>query len=166
MKLLLLGPSGVGKSTIATGLGQTLGLEVLEIDDETERLNGGVWPESEDIIDDLFARIVKDFLKTDAKSILFVTSYLSTEEIVAFYAQGFVIIELQASLPELVNRKRQRGDALDNERITRNYGIYKGIIADPSVQSRLRLAVDTTQHLPTEVEQLIVATLNAGKGNS
>ena len=166
MKLLLLGPSGVGKSTIATSLGQTLGLEVLEIDDETERLNGGVWPESEEVIDRLFERTVKDFLKTDAESILFVTSYLSTEEIAAFYAQGFVMIELHASLPELVNRKRQRGDLLDSERSHRNYGIYKGIIADPSVQSMLRLAVDTTHRSPTEVEQLIIATLNAGQGDS
>ena len=166
MKLLLLGPSGVGKSTIANSLGQTLGLEVLEIDDETERLNGGVWPESKEVIDRLFARLVKDFLETDADSILFVTSWLSAEEIEAFYARGFQIIELHATLSELVNRKRQRGDSLDNERIYKNYGIYKGITGAPAVLSMLRLSIDTTQRSPTEVEQLIVATLNTGEGDS
>ena len=160
MKLVLLGPSGVGKSTIAASLGQILGLEVLEIDDEAERLNGG-WPESEDVIDDLFERIVKDFLKTDAKFVLFVTSYLLAKEIAAFYERGFVVIELHATLPELVKRKRQRGDALDNERIYRNYGSYKSITDDPSVRSMLRVSVDTTQRSPAEVEQLIVKTLNA-----
>ena len=139
---------------------------MLEIDDETERLNGGIWPESEEVIDELFARIVKNFLETEADSILFVTSYLLTEEITAFYEQGFVIIELHATLPELINRKRQRGDSLDNERIYRNYGIYKGITGAPSVQSMLRLSIDTTQRSPTEVEQLIVATMSAGKENS
>ena len=163
MKLLLLGLSGVGKSTVAPRLGQTLGLEVLEIDDETERLNGGIWPESEEVIDNLFARIVKDFLETDTDSILFVTSYLLTEEIAAFYKRGFVIIELHAALPELVKRKRQRGDALDSERIYRNYGIYKGITDNPSVQCMLRLSIDTTQRSSVEVKQLIVTALNASK---
>lgn len=160
MKVLLLGCSGVGKSTVAPHLGQVLGLEVLEIDDETERLNGGVWPESEEVIDDLFEHIVRDFLETDANSILFVTSYLTTKEIAAFYKQGFIIIELHATLPELLERKRQRDSSLDSERIYRNYGIYKGIVDDPSVQGMLRLSVDTTQRSPTEVGQLIVATLN------
>ncbi len=46
MKPLLLGLSGVGKSTVAP----RSGLEVFEIDDETQRLNGGIWPESEEVI--------------------------------------------------------------------------------------------------------------------
>ncbi len=153
----------MGKSTVAPRLGQALGLEVLELDDETQRLNGGVWPESEEVIDRLFARIVKDFLETDADSILFVTSYLTREEISAFYEQGFVIIELHTTLSELVRRKRQRDGSLDEARIRRNYGIYQGIVDDPAVQSVVRVSVDTTQRSSAEVEQLIVAALNASR---
>ncbi len=80
---------------------------------------------------------MKNFLETDADSILFVTSYLTREEITAFYGQGFVITELHAMLPELVKRKRRRDNSLDKERVYRNYGVYKGIIDHPSVQSKL-----------------------------
>ena len=159
MKLLLLGPSGVGKSTLANSLGQTLGLEVLEIDDETERLNGGIWPESEEVIDALFARIVKNFLETDADSILFVTSWLSVEEIEAFYARGFQIIELHAPLAELVKRKRQRGDSLEDGRIYKNHRAYKDIVSAAVAEGMVSLSLGTTQLLPEEVEQLIVKTL-------
>ncbi len=159
MKLVLLGLSGSGKSTVAPGLGRALGLELLEIDDETTRLNGGTWPKSEALIDALFERIVPRVLQMDA--VLFVTSWLDPEEITAFYEHGFAIVELHATFEELVNRKLGRGDALEDGRMDKNYPIYQDILRDATTQGLLHLSLETTGLSPAEVEQAIIAALDA-----
>ena len=75
MKVILLGRTGSGKSTIAPSLGEALGLTVLEADDETTRLNGGQWPEDEDVIDQFFAVTNRKVLPME--SVLYITSWLS-----------------------------------------------------------------------------------------
>ena len=157
MKVLLLGRSGAGKSTVAPNVGRAFGLTVLEVDDEATRLNGGVWPETEEVIDALFDRITPKVLTMDA--VLFVTSWLSVEEITAFYKRGFLIVELHATYGELVARKRQRGDSLDDGRFYKNYRTYQSITDDAARKNMFRLSLDTTELSPAEVERTILECL-------
>ncbi len=161
MKVLLLGRSGAGKSTVAPNLGRAFGLVVLEVDDEATKLNGGVWPETEAVIDALFDRITPSVLARD--HVLFVTSWLSAEEIAAFYERGFYIVELHATFGELVTRKRRRGDSLNDGRFYENYRTYRSITDDAASKNMFHLSLDTTGLSPAEVERTITEHLRGEK---
>ncbi len=157
--IVLLGRTGSGKSTIAPSLGEVLELSVLEVDDETTRLNGGRWPEDEDVIDHFFEITNRKVLTM--KSVLYVTSWLSRGEIKAFYQRGFKIIELRADFDELLRRKRKRGDAIDDEQFRTNYEGYLAIVNRADVQSMIALSVDTSNQSPEDTVKMIVAALAA-----
>lgn len=162
MKLVLLGRSGVGKSTVAVSLGQAFGLSVLEADDETTRLNGGVWPKKEETIDYYFELTNSRVL--EMRSVLYVTSWLEPEEIAAFHQKGFFIVELHADLPALISRKKQRGDSIDDKRFLTNYVRYQEIVDGAEVQRMLSLRIDTS-HLPTaKVKQRVATFLGTMNG--
>lgn len=157
--VVLLGRTGSGKSTIAPSLGEALGLSVLEADDETTRLNGGRWPEDEDVIDHFFEVTNRKVLTM--KSVLYVTSWLSRGEIEAFYQRGFKIVELRADFDELLRRKRSRGDAIDYEQFRTNYEGYFAIVNRADVQSMIVLSIDTSNQRPEDTVKIIVAALTA-----
>lgn len=160
MKVVLLGRTGSGKSTIAASLGEVLGLAVLEVDDETTLLNGGRWPEDEDVIDYFFAVTNRKVLAME--SVLYVTSWLSRDEIRAFYQQGFKIVELHAKFDELLKRKQRRGDAINYEQFRINYEGYLAIVNRADVKSMIALSINTSDLAPEETIRTIVKTLNAG----
>ena len=99
MEIVLLGRSGVGKSTVAASLGRTFGLSVLEADDEVMRLNGGVWPEEEETIDYYFELTNSRVL--EMKLVLYVTSWLEpsfrveTETKLMSYVYGMFVGNIQ-----------------------------------------------------------------------
>lgn len=159
MNVLLLGRSGAGKSTVAPEVGKVFGLEVLEVDDDATRLNGGVWPDDEEVIDALFEGITPSVLTMD--SVLLVTSWLSVEEIAAFYRRGFHIVELHAAFGELVARKQRRGDSLDDGRFYKNYSVYTSITDEAASKNLFHLPLDTTGRSPAEVEQIVIERLSA-----
>ena len=158
MKLVLLGRSGAGKSTVAASLGRTFSLSVLEADDEVMRLNGGVWPEEEETIDYYFELTNGRVLEMG--SVLYVTSWLEPEEITAFHQKAFSIIELHADLPTLISRKKQRGDSIDEKRFLTNYVRYQEIIDGAEVQHMLSLRIDTSHLPPARVEQNVAIFLS------
>lgn len=158
MKMVLLGRTGSGKSTIAASLGEALGLAVLEVDDETTSLNGGHWPEDEDVIDHFFDVTNRKVLTME--SVLYVTSWLSGDEIRAFYDQGFKIVELHATFAELLRRKQRRGDAINHEQFRINYEGYLAIVSRADIKSMIALSIDTLDLTPEETIRTIVKTLN------
>ena len=106
MKILLLGLSGSGKTTIAKEISSRFSLNLYEADDEVKRINGGVWPESDDVV-------TKGFEIANAKAliqddIIYVISWLSEEEINKFLKSNFIIFETHAEFDELVRRKIKR----------------------------------------------------------
>lgn len=162
VKLVLFGRTGVGKSTLAASLGRALSLRVLEADDEATRLNGGVWPEEEEIIDHYFELTNQQVLEMD--SVLYVTSWLEPETIEAFHQKGFLLIELFADFATLLSRKEQRGDMIDEKQFTINYQRHLEIINHPKVQRMLSLRLDTSHLSSVRVEQVVMAFLNTTNG--
>ncbi len=153
--MVLLGRTGSGKSTIAQSLGKALGLSVLEVDDETTRLNGGRWPEDEDVIDHFFEVTNRKVLAM--ASVLYATSWLPRDEIEAFYQQGFKIVELHADFGELLRRKRRRGDAINDEQFRENYEGYFAIVNRTDVRNMIALSIDTSNQRPEDTAKIIVA---------
>lgn len=54
MKVVLLGITGSGKSTTAQSVAGPLNLKVVEADNEVIRLNHGLWPDDEEVINKYF----------------------------------------------------------------------------------------------------------------
>lgn len=162
MKVVLFGRSGVGKSTLAPDIGKAFGLNVFEVDDETERLNGGVWPDDEEKIDYYFALIHPQALEMD--SVLYVTSWLEPEEVAGFHQRGFFIIVLDADFATLINRKKQRGDTIDEGRYLTNYMRCEEIFDVAEAQRMISLKLDTTHLSPRETEQAVTAFLSSVNG--
>lgn len=162
MKLVLFGRTGVGKSTLAASLGQTFGLDVLEADDEATRLNNGIWPDEEEAIDYYFELTNQQVLEMD--SVLYVTSWLEPDTIVAFRQKGFLLVELFADFDTLLSRKEQRGDTIDEKQFTTNYQRHLEIINHPQVQPVLSFRLDTSRLSPTRVEEIIEDFLNTTDG--
>lgn len=141
IKAVILGLTNSGKSSVAEVL-RTDGWPILEVDDVAQEKNGGIWPESEDVLEKLFKETNEEVTGMD--NVVFVTSFLEPEDLKRFVDQGFKIIELHASYDELLRRKIQRdGEPKDKlERFNRNYNNFQ-IIKD-QVKDTLSLSLDTT----------------------
>lgn len=159
-KVLILGVTGAGKSTIAGTVARELNLRPIEVDDEVIQLNGGIWPSDEGIIDDYMHRTNAEVLTRD--NVLFATSWLSKEDIQRFHQSGFVIVELHADQNELLRRKIKR-DNPDQEHIDRfhqNLPGYYEVVQDPAVQLLIGISIDTTNTDPGNVKQRVLDFLN------
>ena len=143
-KLLLLGITGSGKSTISRPIGYAFGLKVLEVDQEVIRLNNGLWPKDGDIIRKCMMATNDTALKMGG--ILYVTSWLNKQDIKKFYENGFKIIELHADFEELLKQKIKRDNPPQNQidQFKEDSEGYYEVINDQEIQPLLTLSLDTT----------------------
>lgn len=160
-KLLLLGITGSGKSTISEPIGQALGLKILEVDQEVIRLNNGLWPKDDDIIRKYMLATNDAVLEMD--HVLYVTSWLSKENIKRFYNKEFKIIELHADLKELLKRKIKRDNPSQDQinQFKEDSEGYYEVINDPEIQPLIILSLDTTDMSIKSVINKITAKLLA-----
>lgn len=159
MKVLLLGLTGSGKSTISKDIAKKYNLIVVEADDEVIRLNNGLWPEDEALINKYFDQTSLKILHED--NVLYVISWMDKAEILKFVANGFKVIELHAQLEELIKRKINRDNPSENQinRFKNNYQGYIDVITDSEVQKTLSVSIDTTNLTSEEVESIIYRTV-------
>jgi len=154
VKVVILGLSNSGKSTIATML-KDRNWPIFEVDDEAQKRNRGIWPESEDVLDTLFKEINEEIFEHN--DIIFVTSFLEIDDTKRLFDAGFKIIEIHASYEELRKRKIQRDGYPRDEwdRFNRNYENFQKYL--PKVSKYICLSLDTTgkkaELLVNEVEQ-------------
>ena len=155
MKVLLLGLTGSGKSSVAKDLAKTSGLRLIEADDEALRMNGGVWPKDEEVIDKYFEKANDEILKEDG--VLYVISWLEEKRIKEFKEKGFTILELHADYQTLIDRKVRRGNFTSEERkrFKNNYEGYLKVVGKLEVSKLLDLSLDTTKLSSKNVLTLI-----------
>lgn len=157
MKMLLLGLSGSGKTTVSKLIATKYGLSIYEADDEVEKINGGVWPDSDDIITQGFEIANKKAVKLD--NVIYVTSWLEQKEIKKFFDSGFKIYEMHADFDELVRRKRIR-DSITSEKIEKfklTYKEYFDTILAKNVVSMYKLSIDSTKISTKEIYDKIAS---------
>lgn len=159
MKILLLGLSGSGKTTIAKEISSRFSLNLYEADDEVKRINGGVWPESDDVV-------TKGFEIANAKAliqddIVYVISWLSEEEINKFLKSNFIIFETHAEFDELVRRKIKR-DKITPKKIEKfklTYIEYFNTILNRDMVEKYRMSIDTTNLTKYNLFKIIIDNL-------
>ncbi len=160
MKIVLLGITGSGKSTIAKKLAEAFNLELIEADDLVYKLNGDFWPEEEEIIDELFEESIRRIIDKD--NLLFVISFLDLEQIEILKNNNFFIIEMHANENTLLERKRKRdGDSIKADRFKRNYLLYKDILAKAYQKKQVDFSIDTTNLTSENVYDELQKVINS-----
>jgi adenylate kinase family enzyme len=159
MKVLLLGLTGSGKSTVSKNIAKKYNLTVVEADDEVIRHNNGIWPEDEALIDKYFDQTSLRMLQED--NVLYVISWMDKVDILKFLDNGFKIIELHAQLEELIKRKINRDNPSEDQinRFKNNYQGYIDVVTDTDVQKALNVTINTTNLTSNEVESIIYQQL-------
>lgn len=151
MKILLLGISGSGKSTVSKLIAEKLNLKLIEADDTVEKINGGSWPESDEIITKGFEIANNEVAKED--DVVFVTSWLSREDIKKFVELGFIIFEMHADFEELVRRKKERDNETPEriEKFKLTYIEYFNTILAEDMLGYYKNSIDTTKLSTNEI---------------
>ncbi len=160
MKVVLLGVSGSGKTTIGDILRKTYDVPVLEADDEVLRYYDGLWPEQEALIDVSFAETNRRVL--EMQHVFFITSWLEKETITTFSARGFCLLLLLAPLEETLRRRRLRDGEFQStflERAQNNYRAFLEIVQASAISALFALTLDmasiTTQEAISRISNLI-----------
>ena len=159
MKVLILGITGSGKSSIAGSIAQALGLEVIEVDEEVIKLNSGLWPKDEKTIDK-YMEATNDIV-VEMDTILYVTSWLNKRRVVQFHQNGFRIIELHAAINKLLDRKIKRDNPAPHEidRFKENHDGYYEVVNDEEIAPLISLSIDTSEVSSDEAREKILSFL-------
>lgn len=109
MKAIVIGVSTSGKSTIIKHLRPITQANILEIDDELERLNGGEYPKDLEYKDKILVpKIIEDILKRE--EIIFFTNpnYFTIQDLQFAREKGFKVIQLHLELDQMRIRNQYR----------------------------------------------------------
>lgn len=106
-KVIILGPSAAGKSTLMRYLRKRTDLRISEMDEEVTKANGGKWPSDNKYKDQvLVPKIVDDILKED--EVVYIASYIPADLVEKAKQSGFKIALLQLGHKQFGERNTQR----------------------------------------------------------
>ena len=109
IKIIVIGTSLTGKTTLVKHLRKTQKINVSEIDDELTRLNGGTFPTDDKQKTEVLAPIVISEL-LDKEEIIFFTNtdYFSPDDLKIARMAGFKIVQLVLTKYEMETRNAER----------------------------------------------------------
>lgn len=163
MKIVLLGLSGSGKSSIAPQLAEKYDLKLIEADDEVMQANNNVWPFDDKFIDKVFEKTNGEVINMN--NVLYVISWMETARIKDFYDKGFLIIEMHADYDELLKRKKDR-NGMDEWQIKRFENTYTGYfesVLSEETKQYFALSIDTTKMTQDDAVDQITHFMTAFK---
>ena len=111
-KVIIIGTSLTGKTTLINYLRKTSDLSIKEMDEELTQLNGGSYPQDDAYKNNILAPQIK--VKVLEGNILFFTNahYFTSEDLQTTHQKGFKIIQLFVDKEELEKRNKNR---MENE---------------------------------------------------
>lgn len=160
MKIVILGSTGTGKSTLGRKLKNKLGMNVIEMDDVITDLNNGVWPTEHELLKILMDKSHKRVM--NEKNIVYLVSYLNEKQLKEFYDNGFKIIELHTDFDNLKLRKVERGDFdyLSEKEQKEGHDYYLKLVTSKKIQKLFELSLDTSDMSKEEVYSTVFTLLS------
>lgn len=156
MKLIIIGPSLSGKTTLVRYLRQNTDFNVSEIDEELTKLNGGKYPNDNEYKHNLLVpKIIEKLLKLENIVFFTNTDYFTHTDLSRAKSLGFKIIQLDISLSELKKRniKRVKEDGYnDLSQWLAGMLKYQQEISEAGL---LDLKIDATQSTYDIVEEIL-----------
>jgi len=118
MKLIVIGSSLSGKTTLVSHLRQLTNVPVSEMDEELTRTNNGQFSVDNDYKHHVLApNIIKNIISLDNIIFFTNTDYFTIEDLKSAKEKGFKILQLVLNLEELQkrNEKRVRNENYDDQ---------------------------------------------------
>jgi len=109
MRVIIVGASLSGKTTLVKHLRSSTDVLIMEMDEELTRLNGGEYPTDNEHKHSVLApRIIKDVLDRDRVIFFTNTDYFTIGDLKLAKDRGFKIIQLELNLDQLRKRNEYR----------------------------------------------------------
>lgn len=109
MKIIIIGTSLSGKTTLLQHLKSNTELPLSEIDDELTKLNGGTYPVDSDLKHKKLApQVIQEVLAREKVIFFTNTDYFTEEDLKKAKERGFKIVQLNLSLGILMKRNKNR----------------------------------------------------------
>lgn len=109
MKIIVIGTSASGKTTLIRYLRNSTKLPISEIDAELTTLNGGEFPIDDNLKKNVLApKIFEDIINRDEIIFFTNTDYFFEADIRKAKDKGFKIFQLDLSLEDLIRRNQKR----------------------------------------------------------
>jgi shikimate kinase len=109
VKVIIIGASCSGKTTLVKLLRARTALPVLEIDEELTRLNGGTFPADVQLKHQVLApQAIAEVLAKESIVFFSNTDYFTVDDLREARKRGFKIVQLEASAETLLHRNQIR----------------------------------------------------------
>ena len=109
MKIIVIGASLSGKTTLIRYLKSIANFPILEIDEELTRLNGGTYPLNNKYKHQVLTpQIIKGVLERQQVIFFTNTDYFTNQDLKKAKKKGFLIVQLDLSLEQLQKRNENR----------------------------------------------------------
>ncbi len=107
-KIIVIGASTTGKSTLLRSLKEKISLPLLEMDEELKKLNGGIFPSDFDQKMRLSALVASNILERSEVVFFTNTDYFAKEDLLLAREKGFFVVQFVLPRKEMEIRNRNR----------------------------------------------------------
>jgi shikimate kinase len=155
MKIIVIGPSLAGKTTIARHI-QLLGnIHVSEIDEELTKLNNGNYPSDEKYKNSILApKVIEYVLNQDDIVFLTNTNYFTDDDLKTAKSKGFKIYILDLDIQELKRRNMNRVEKegySDMNKWLEGMVLYQNRLKEGGLVDKVIDATQSTENIISEI---------------
>lgn len=157
-KLVIIGASTSGKSTLMRHLRKHTQLNVIEMDEEIVKLYKGNWPRDDTYRNSvLVPEITKKIISMN--EVVYISSYVPDELVREASMQGFTILLLEVGLEQLKARDKKRMAEEKYKSVNKYFSMQLNGIKRLKEKGLIDKVIDghkTTEEIANEVTQLVL----------
>ena len=120
-KIIVIGASTTGKSTLIRSLKEKISLPLFEMDEELKKLNGGIFPSDFDQKMHLSALVISNILERSEVVFLTNTNYFTKDDLLLAQEKGFFVVQLVLPREEMEKRNRNRVENEGYDDLSRHF---------------------------------------------
>lgn len=158
MKVLIIGTSLSGKTTLIRYLRADTKLPLLEMDEELTQLNNGVFPSDQSQKLALVSQIVRNVLERESVIFFTNTDYFSINDLKNARGNNFQIFQLDTDLQNLQTRNQMRvqnENYADQSQWLKGMKEYQDLMREKGLVDKVLNADQPTESITEDLMQLL-----------